>query len=57
MPTKEEWDELEAKLDAHLAYRAKRAKEGPTPVAFCPVSEEGCTETPVCPWPCKKLKP
>lgn len=24
-------------------------------VAFCPMSEEGCTETPVCVWPCKKL--
>ena len=25
--------------------------------AFCPVSEKGCQENPVCPWPCKRLKP
>jgi hypothetical protein len=24
---------------------------------FCPVSESGCQETPICPWPCKRLKP
>lgn len=28
-----------------------------TPLAaFCPVTPEGCTEDPVCVWPCKKLK-
>ena len=25
--------------------------------AFCPVSEAGCQETPICQWPCKRLKP
>ena len=25
--------------------------------AFCPISDAGCQETPICPWPCKRLKP
>lgn len=23
---------------------------------FCPVDPNGCTEEPMCPWPCKKLR-
>lgn len=26
------------------------------PAAFCPVSEAGCQEKPICPWPCKRLE-
>jgi hypothetical protein len=37
-------------------FRWWRPKKAATS-AFCPVSAEGCTETPVCVWPCKKLKP
>lgn len=44
-----------------LAATAIRALKNdipkPAEAAFCPVSENGCQETPVCPWPCKRLKP
>jgi hypothetical protein len=43
-----DWDKV-ILADEILSLRAKL--DGP----FCPVADK-CLETPVCPWPCKRLK-
>ena len=48
--------------DADIIDNARKVLESlPTETrptgAFCPVDAEGCKETPICPWPCKRLKP